>query len=112
MKSNEEVLSLIFKISDNIEYKIDDKGIVTIFERQDHIIQKVFRRLKFRIPLYKKITLDEVGSEVFVQIDGYKTVKEIGEKIEMKFGDKVQPLYERLLIFINHIYVNYKYIEK
>lgn len=112
MKDNEEILSLKFRICDNVNYKIDDNGIVTVLEKQDHKIQKFFRKLRFKIPLYKEITFDEISSEVFTQIDGIKTVKEIGEYLEVKFGDKVNPLYERLLTFLNHIYVNCNYIEK
>ena len=112
MKNNEEILNLKFRVCDNVNYKIDDNGIVTVFEKQDHKIQKFFRKLRFKIPLYKEITLDEISSEVFTQIDGIKTVKEIGESLEVKFGDKVNPLYERLLVFINHIYINCNYIEK
>ena len=112
MKNNEEVLNLKFRVCDNVEYKIDDNGIVTIFEKQDHKIQRFFRKLMFRIPLYKEIAFDEISSAVFLEIDGDKTVKEIGENLVKRFGDKVEPLYERLLIFINHIYINCKYIEK
>ena len=112
MKDNEEILSLKFRICDNVEYKVDDNGIVTVLEKQDHKIQKFFRKLKFKIPLYKEITLDEISSEVFLQIDGDKTVKEIGDNLEKKYGEKVNPLYERLLIFLNHIYINCEYIEK
>ena len=112
MKDNEEILNLKFRICDSINYKIDDNGIVTVLEKQDHKIQKFFRKLRFKIPLYKEITFDEISSEVFTQIDGIKTVKEIGEYLEAKFGDKVNPLYERLLTFLNHIYVNCNYIEK
>ena len=103
MKDNEEILNLKFRICDSINYKVDDNGIVTVLEKQDHKIQKFFRKLRFKIPLYKEITFDEISSEVFTQIDGIKTVKEIGEYLEVKFGDKVNPLYERLLTFLNHI---------
>lgn len=112
MKSNEEILGIIFKIRDCVEYEVNEDGIVTILEKQEHKIQKFFRKLKFKIPMYKKIELDEYSSAVFVQIDGVKTVKEIGENLEVKFGEKVHPLYERLLLFLNHIDVNCNYIEK
>ena len=49
---------------------------------------------------------------MFIQIDGSKTVKEIGELLEKKFGENVYPLYERLLVFLNHICVNCKYIQR
>ena len=112
MESNEEVLNLKFKVCDNIEYKVDENRIVTILEKQDHKIQRFFRKLKFKIPLYKEIDFDEISSEVFLQIDGDKTVKEIGSNLEKKYGDKVNPLYERLLIFLNYIYRDCKYIKK
>ncbi|MDW8800272.1 PqqD family protein [Clostridium sp. A1-XYC3] len=110
--SNEEVLNIIFKISDNLEYEVDKDNIVTILEKQDHKVQNFFRKLKFRIPEYKKITLDEYGSYVFLQIDGKKTIKDIGESLEAKYGEEANPLYERLLLFLNHIDVNCHYIEK
>jgi hypothetical protein len=56
--------------------------------------------------------LDEYSSEVFLLIDGNRTVEEIGIHLERKFGDKINPLYERLLVFLNHIDINCKYIEK
>ena len=59
--------------------------------------------LKFRI-------CDSINYKI--DDNGIKTVKEIGEYLEVRFGDKVNPLYERLLTFLNHIYVNCNYIEK
>lgn len=112
MKNNDDILNIIFKVRDCIEYEIDKDGIVTILEKQEHKIQKFFRKLKFKIPMYKKTILDEYSSAVFVQIDGKRTVKDIGENLELKFGEKVHPLYDRLLLFLNHIDVNCKYIEK
>lgn len=112
LNNNEEILSIIFKISDSLEYEVDKDNIVTILEKQDHKVQNFFRKLKFRIPEYKRISLDEYGSYAFLQIDGKKTVKDIGENLEAKYGDKSHPLYERLLLFLNHIDVNCRYIEK
>lgn len=109
---NDEILNMRFRICDNIEYEVDENGIVTILEKQDHKIQRFFRKLKVKIPMYKKITFDKYSSEVFLQINRTNTVKEIGEDLEKKFGEKVQPLYERLLVFLNHIYINCKYIER
>lgn len=112
LSNNEDVLNIIYKISDSFQYEVGTDNIVTILEKQDHKIQRFFRKLKFRIPEYKKTSLDEYGSCVFLQIDGKKTVKDIGENLEVKYGDKIQPVYERLLLFLNHIDVNCNYIEK
>lgn len=112
LKSNEEVLNIIYKISSKLVYEVDKDNIVTILEKQDHKVQKFFRKLKFRIPECKKISLDEYGSWIFLQIDGKKNVKDIGTNLEVKYGDKVHPLYERLLLFLNHIDINCHYIER
>ncbi len=112
LNNNEDVLRIRFKVSDNLEYEVDKDDIVTILEKQDHKIQKFFRKLKLRIPEYKRISLDEYGSYVFLQIDGKRTIKDIGENLEIKYGEKAYPLYERLLLFLKHIDVNCKYIEK
>lgn len=109
--NNEDILNLVFKISNNICYEVEDET-VTILEKQDHFIQKIFRKLKFKIPMYKKIELDEYSSFVFLQIDGKKTVKEIGYNLESAYGEDSQPLYERLLMFLNHIECNCKYVER
>ncbi|CEH34079.1 PqqD family peptide modification chaperone [Romboutsia lituseburensis] len=112
MKNNEDVLGIIFKASDTIDVEVSNDNIVTILEKQDHKVQNFFRKLKFKIPQYKKIELDEFGSTVFLLIDGKRTVKEIGEILDSKYGEKIHPLYERLLLFLNHIDVNCNYIEK
>jgi mannose-6-phosphate isomerase class I len=112
INSNEDVLNIIYKISEKIEYEVDKDNIVTVLEKQEHKVQNFFRKLKFKIPEYKKTSLDEYGSCIFLLIDGKKTVKDIGESLEVKFGEKVHPLYERLLLFLNHIEVNCNYIEK
>ena len=112
MRTNEEILNLKYEISPSLDYRIDGNGIVTILEKQDHKIQKIFRKLNFKIPMYKKISLDEYASFVFLQIDGNKSVEKIGETIHSFYGDDAHPLYERLLLFLNHIDVNCNYIMK
>lgn len=112
MENNEDVLNLVFKKSENVEYEVSEDGVVTILEKQNHKIQNLFRKLKFKIPMYKKMELDKYGSYIFLQIDGKKSVKDIGENLELKYGEEIHPIYERLLLFLNHINVNCQYIEK
>lgn len=111
LNNNDEVLNIIYKISDELEYEVDKNGIVTMLEKQDHKVQRFFRKLGFRIPEYKKTAMDEYGSWVFLQIDGSRTVWEIGKGLEEKYGYKVWPLYERLLLYISHLEQQFHYIE-
>ena len=112
MMTNQDVLNLKFTIAPNLEYEINEEGLVTILESQDHVIQKIFRKLNIKIPEYKRISLDEYASFVFLQLDGHKNVEEIGKSIQSVYGDEANPLYERLLLFLNHIDTNCNYILK
>ena len=112
MMTNQDVLNLKFEIAPNLKYEINEEGLVTILERQNHVIQKIFRKLKVKIPEYKRISMDEYASFVFLQLDGHSNVEEIGKKIQSVYGDEAHPLYERLLLFLNHIDKNCNYIMK
>lgn len=112
MMSHDEILDIVFTIDDKLQYEVNEDGIVTVLQKQNHWMQKFFRKLKVKIPMYKKVSFDKYGSYVFLEIDGKKTVKEIGASLERKYGIDTHPLYERLLLFLNHIEVNCKYINK
>ena len=47
-KNNDDVLNIVYKIDDNLAYEIDNHGIVTISEKQNHKVQIFFRKLKFK----------------------------------------------------------------
>jgi len=49
---------------------------------------------------YFKIHLDEIGTAVWHQIDGKKNALEIAHHLEAELGDKIQPVYQRLGIFL------------
>jgi hypothetical protein len=65
---------------------------------------------KYLLPRLKrphfKIKLDEIGSFIWNLCDGKKTVKEIGGQLKEEFGDRVEPLYERLGLFFQHLEKN------
>ncbi len=68
---------------------------------------------KYLLPRLKsqffKIKLDEFGSWVWNEIDGKKTVYQIGLSMDEKFGKRADPVFERLGYFIN-ILARYRYI--
>lgn len=112
MSSKENPLNIVFKVKQDLLIEKDEHGIVTICERQDHLIQRFFRKLHVHIPQYRKITLDEIGSFVFLQIDGVRSVGEIGKNLEEAFGEKVSPVYERLLQYLEYVNKKRHYIER
>jgi len=53
-----------------------------------------------------KIHCDELGTSTWHLIDGSRNVAQIGESLEKKMGEKVQPVYERLTTFMGILYKN------
>lgn len=112
METNEDVLNIVYKKNEGFNYETDENGIITVLEKQDHCIQRLFRKIGFRIPKYKRTELDKFGSFIVKQVDGEKTVEEIGVLLSDEFGEEANPLYERLLLFLNYIDVDCNYIER
>lgn len=64
--------------------------------------------VKYLVPKMKspiiKLKLDELGSASWLQFDGKKSVGEIAAILTEKFGDKIQPVNERLTKFLTGLY--------
>ncbi len=53
-----------------------------------------------------KLKLDKFGSEVWLLLNGENKVKFIAEELVKKFGDEIQPIYDRLPKFMTMLYTN------
>lgn len=89
-------------IKEDLEYSTND-GIVSVHVNNQHRIQRVLRKIGFNIPKQTKIALDEYSSFVFLQIDGKQSIYQIGQKLQSEFGSDSEPLYERLVTFIDFL---------
>ena len=90
----------------NIEWKKSEKGLAVLLKPkyQSAFLQKhVLPR--FKNPHYR-IKLDDFGSFVWEASDGTRTVKETGELLRNKFGEEIDPLYERLSQFFHSLEKN------
>lgn len=79
----------------HVEVKVHNKGI---FNR---IAQLIARK-----PRYSYIELDDFGTFVWHSIDGERSIYDIGQLVKEHFGDKAEPLYERLCYFIKLLHKN------
>jgi len=57
-------------------------------------IESLFRGRPYRVHL------DAVGSFVWLRLDGEATVAEIADAMHREFGDKVEPVEDRLVNFL------------
>lgn len=103
-------LDTVYRISERLDYEVDEQRQVVVLRQQDHWIQRWARRLKFAIPACRRIALDDFASFVFLTIDGHRSVKEIGSLMAEAFGNRIDPLYPRLLMFLDHLEKNERFI--
>lgn len=86
------------------EWYISDESKKVIIKRPkfDNPVLK-----KYVVPYFKKpyfeVKLDEFGSFVWQKIDGNKNIYEISNELKNHFGEKVEPVYDRVSRFIKHL---------
>ena len=97
MKNKKNFLDCIPYINDGNTWDEKD-GMVTVNMVNKGFYHKL-AQLVFKTPRVSHIELDEFGSFVWMRIDGKRTVYDISELVKEKFGEKAEPLYERLIKF-------------
>lgn len=86
-------------------YQKTEDGLIEI-KMQNKGLMKKITQLIMRKPKYTYVKLEEFGSFIWEQIDGERSVYEIGQLVKEKFGDKAEPLYDRLCKYIKSLRVN------
>ncbi len=90
-------------------WKADEKGMITLeIENKgwaNRIAQKLFKR-----PKISYVHLDENGSFIWPLMDGQRDITAIGVLVKEHFGQKAEPLYERLARYFQ-ILESYHFIE-
>jgi len=90
----------------NIGWEKSDKGIVVLLKPKfQHAILKKRILPRLKKPYYC-VKLDEVGSYFWESCDGKKTVRDIAQAMKSQFGEKIEPVYERLSLFLQSLEKN------
>lgn len=93
----------------HIQWSTDEEGAVTLDIENTGIFNRVAQKLLHK-PKVSHIHLDEIGSFVWPLLDGEKNIIELGKLVEVQFGEKANPLYERLAKYFQ-ILDSYQFIE-
>lgn len=99
MKKNENYLERRPKRPETLSWKKDDSGMVTFEIENKGFMNRIAQKF-FHKPKISYIHLDELGSFLWQQIDGEKTLIELGKEVEERFGETANPLYERLAKYV------------
>ena len=97
-KQQPNYLEMIPVRNPEITWTTDENGIVTLEIENKGVANRIAQKL-LKKPKITYIHLDENGSFVWPLIDGEKTVMDIAQLVDAHFGEKANPLYERLVKF-------------
>lgn len=92
-----------------LNWSKDENGNVTLEMENKGIANKIMQKL-IKKPKTSYIHLDEMGSFIWPLMDGEKDILEIGKFVEEHFGEKANPLYERLSQYFKTL-EKYNFIE-
>ena len=88
------------------EFVTERSELITIIEPR---FRKAFWKKIFPARLTEKnirVKLDEIGSSVWLQIDGERNVQDICHILSKNFGEKISPAEERVTKFISQLFDN------
>lgn len=103
------VLDLIPVQSQKFKSEIDETGKVTIFVENKGLFNWIAQKLLNK-PKVSQVHLEDFGCFIWKQIDGIKSVKEIADLVHQEFGEKADPLYPRISMYMNTL-LTYEFIE-
>ncbi len=90
----------------NIKWKTDLQEKVILLKpkfKNPFLVKHLLPRMKHP---YFKVKLDEMGSYFWKNCDGKKKIKEIASLHKKKFGDKAEPVLERISLFLQNLEKN------
>jgi hypothetical protein len=102
-KKNRELNLLELVPVRDIKWKTDDQGKVIILKpkfKNSFLKKHLLPRMKR--PFYR-VKLDEMGSYFWKNCDGIKNIREIAKLHKEKFGEKAEPVIDRISLFVKSL---------
>ena len=84
-------------------FRDEENGTVTVLVPRfgDGKMGRFLQRFIGKSPI--TLHLDEIGTAVWRLCDGRRSVYEIGGRLKEQFGDRIEPVYERLGVFLRQM---------
>jgi hypothetical protein len=99
MRKKKNFLDFIVFKNSRPQWRKTEAGLAQISILRDGLVDRAVRIFK-NTPRAFVVELDEFGSFVWEAADGEKTVFEIGVLLKERFGADIEPIYERLAVFL------------
>jgi len=90
----------------NLRWEKNEEGLITLLKpKYRHSLLRKHLLPRMKKPYYR-VRLDAIGSYIWESCDGKRKVRQVGEMLRDRFGEEVQPLYERLSSFLHSLEKN------
>lgn len=81
-------------------YHQEDDGKITVLQEYEGMLY-YFRHKLMHKAKGTRVHLDELGSYIWNLMDGQRSLINIADILKKQFGEKVEPLYSRLVIYVS-----------
>ena len=98
MRDKRNYLDFVPVKNPQLPWQEDEGAIVTVEVTHRGLAAKV-AQIAFNRPKVSHIHMDAFGSFIWKQIDGKHTIYDIAMLVQEQFGEKAEPLYDRLLAY-------------
>lgn len=104
-KKKENYLDFIPVVNGQNTWDRGEDGVVTIHMVNRGFYNTLAQKL-FHTPRVSHIKLDEYGSFLWMRIDGIKTVGQLALELKEAYGERAEPLYDRLVKYMQILHNN------
>jgi len=86
-----------------LPHEVAEENLVVVFAPRfrGRLTRRWLEPLLRRPPV--RVKFDEVGSAIWLACDGRTAVREIAQGLQARFGEKVEPLHDRLALFLRQL---------
>lgn len=104
-KKGENFLDYIPVRNPEYKWKIKENGRAEVAVVNKGAFNKI-AQVVFKRPRVSYIEMDEYGTYLWENIDGESNVLELSKKMKSHFGEKAEPVLDRLVTFIKTLQTN------
>ena len=108
-KVQKNYLDLIPERAPELAWNKDEAGVVVLEVENTGVFNRIAQKL-FKRPRYTKVHMEKYGSFLWQMIDGGRTVMELADLQKLEFGEEVEPLYPRVVKYMQ-IMESYHFIK-
>ena len=98
-KKKENYLDFVPAVNGQNTWDRGEDGVVTIHMVNRGFYNTLAQKL-FHTPRGRHIKLEEYGSFLWTRLDGVKTVGQLALELKEAYGEKAEPLYDRLVKYM------------